>query len=64
MFSQYLGAIDGVVLYPVIALLLFFPIYVGIAVWAFRAKSGYINKMRSLPLIDDEFNKGDFNEID
>ncbi|MFA3782305.1 cbb3-type cytochrome c oxidase subunit 3 [Melioribacteraceae bacterium 4301-Me] len=50
MFNNYLTSIEGVSIYPVISLVLFFVIFSVIVIWALKLDKKYINKMESLPL--------------
>ncbi len=50
MFSNYLSTIDGVSIFPIISLLLFFGIFVGIIIWVIKLNKNYISKMENLPL--------------
>ncbi|MFH1196267.1 MAG: cbb3-type cytochrome c oxidase subunit 3 [bacterium] len=58
MISNYLSTIDGVSIFPVIALLLFFSLFVGLLIWTFRIDKSYLKEMQNLPLdIKDELIK-------
>jgi cytochrome c oxidase cbb3-type subunit IV len=50
MFSDNLGTIDGVSVFPIIGLILFFLIFIGVVIWAFKADKNYIKKMENIPL--------------
>ena len=50
MISEVLESIPGVGTFPVISLLLFFAVFVGVLVWVVRAKKPYLDKMENLPL--------------
>ena len=54
MFSNYLSSIDGIEIYPVISLLIFFTIFCGLIIWTIKADKNYLNKMRYLPLDNHE----------
>lgn len=65
MFSNNLTSIDGVYIYPVIALVIFFSLFVGILIWTVRIKQSYISEMENLPLDETETqlkNSGSDNE--
>jgi cbb3-type cytochrome oxidase subunit 3 len=47
--------IDGVQIYPMISLLIFFIFFVALFWWVFTAKKAYIQKASNIPL-EDEFN--------
>ncbi|MBL1212613.1 MAG: cbb3-type cytochrome c oxidase subunit 3 [Ignavibacteriae bacterium] len=53
MFSDNLETIDGVSIFPIIGLILFFLIFIGIVIWAFKADKKYIKKMENIPLEND-----------
>lgn len=44
---EHLAKVDT---YGVISILLFFTFFVGMLIWAFRLKKGYLNSMSALPL--------------
>ena len=50
MFSNYLSSIDGVSIYPIVSLLLFFAIFMSVVIWVFKMKKSYLDKMGNLPL--------------
>ncbi|MFZ0491523.1 MAG: CcoQ/FixQ family Cbb3-type cytochrome c oxidase assembly chaperone [Salegentibacter sp.] len=45
-----LESIDGVSIYPIISLLIFFIFFAGLFWWVFTAKKNYINEVSQLPL--------------
>ena len=49
MFSDNLGTIEGVSVFPIIGLILFFLIFIGVVIWAFKADKNYIKKMENIP---------------
>ncbi len=50
MFSNYLKTIEGIGVYPLFSLLVFFIFFVVIIVWLFKVDKKYIEKMSNLPL--------------
>lgn len=54
MFSNYLSSIKDIEIFPIIALILFFGIFVGLIIWVFKMDKNYINKMRNLPLEEND----------
>lgn len=55
MFKHYFEQIDGIEVFPLIALFIFVMFFVLLLVWVFKVKKGYINTMSNLPLeVDDE----------
>ncbi len=53
MYKDVLRAIEGISIYPLIALLFFFTFFVGVLVWAIRLRHDYIEEMGHLPLDHD-----------
>jgi hypothetical protein len=53
MLSSYLSKIDGVEIYPVITLLIFFGVFLSIIVWTFKRDKEYLLKMSRLPIEPD-----------
>jgi cbb3-type cytochrome oxidase subunit 3 len=52
--KQYLETIEGIELYPIISLLIFFSFFVILFWWVFSAKKEYIDQMSNFPLIEDQ----------
>ena len=50
MFSNYIKDIEGVGIYPIISLLVFFIFFVGMLIWMLRIDKNYVKKMEQLPL--------------
>jgi hypothetical protein len=64
MISNYLSSIDGVSIYPVISLILFFSFFVFMIIKVVKMDKGYIKKMGRLPLgTYNENNSETENEI-
>lgn len=51
-FVHYLERVTGVTIYPLISLMMFFILFVLLAVWAYKAKDGYVQMMKKIPLSD------------
>lgn len=49
MFSNLLNNIDGIYIYPVVSLLIFFPIFSLIVYRVITADKNYLAKMKNLP---------------
>ena len=65
MFSQILSSIDGVSIFPIIGLVLFFVMFSGILFWVLKKDKSYMDKLASIPLQDNneiEFNDESKNE--
>ncbi|MFN0122181.1 MAG: hypothetical protein ACKV2V_16935 [Blastocatellia bacterium] len=50
MYKNVLQAIEGVALYPVISLLIFFAFFTGLLVWVWRADRAWARRMAEMPL--------------
>lgn len=48
--------IDGVAIYPMISLLIFFIFFVVLFWWVFTAKKAHITEVSNIPLKDDTIN--------
>ena len=55
--KQNLENIDGVAVYPMISLLIFFLFFVGLFIWVFTAKKQHIAEVSNIPF--EESNKND-----
>lgn len=49
--------IDGVQIYPIISLLIFFSFFAGLFWWVFTAKKAHIEEVSNIPLVDDTINQ-------
>ncbi len=54
MFKEVLQSIEGIGIYPVISMIVFVLFFVIVIIWYFKADKKYLNKMRNLPLDNDE----------
>jgi len=50
--KQNLENIDGVSIYPIVSLLIFFLFFVALFLWVFTAKKEHINEVSNIPLDD------------
>lgn len=51
MIKEFLQTIPGVTAYPIISLVLFSTLFIGVVLWAFfRLDKKYVSKMEKLPL--------------
>ena len=48
--KNYMDSIDGIEIYPIISLLIFFVFFLGLFWWVVTAKKDYVNKMSNIPL--------------
>ncbi len=60
MFQYLFDSIAGIEIFPIISLLLFFSLFLGIVFWAVRVDKDYLKKMEELPL-DVSKNNGEQN---
>ncbi len=54
MYQKILCDIDGIGLYGIISICIFFGFFTGMLVWAFALKKNYLNHMGDLPLNEGE----------
>ena len=50
MFSQNLSSIDGVSIFPIITLVLFFIIFSAVLFWVFKKDKSYMEVLANMPL--------------
>jgi len=62
MFNNYLQSIEGVGIYPIFSLLIFFGFFIVMLIWMFKADKEHLKKMSELPL-DSEENLTDKEKI-
>ena len=58
-----LERIRGVEIYPIISLLIFFTFFVIMTYFVFNLDKGYIDKMKNMPLEEDEDEQNDFSDL-
>jgi cbb3-type cytochrome oxidase subunit 3 len=46
----YMDSIDGIEIFPIISLVIFFTFFVGLFYWVFTAKKEYIKSVSNMPL--------------
>ena len=61
MFKYLFDSMAGVEIFPIISLILFFGLFIGIVIWAIRADKNYLKKMEELPLDVSNNNGGQDN---
>ena len=54
MYKNVLQAIDGIQLYPLISLIIFFSFFAVLLYWVFSLDKKTIHEMESMPLDNDE----------
>lgn len=55
-FMQYLSDIDGVSIYPIISLVIFFAFFVGLFVWVRRMDKSKVEELKNIPLEENKQN--------
>ncbi len=60
MFSQNLSSIDGVSIFPIISLVLFFVMFSGVLYWVLKKDKSYMESLAHMPL--QENNEIELNE--
>lgn len=53
MYSDMLQSIEGVTIFPLISLVLFFVFFVGMLIKVFRMDKSHLNEMSQMPLNQD-----------
>lgn len=61
-FSNYLSSIENVSIYPIITLVIFFAVFVGVLFWIFTRDKNYISELENIPLDNDNFKNNIENE--
>lgn len=56
MEKEVLRAMEGIDIYPVISLVLFFAFFVAVVIYVIKADSSHMNKMSKLPLENNNEN--------
>jgi cytochrome c oxidase cbb3-type subunit 3 len=59
MHKDILNSIYGVEIFPIIALIIFFIVFISIIIWVMKLDKSRIEKMSLLPLEDGSFEKID-----
>jgi hypothetical protein len=62
MIKNVLSEIGGIGLYGVVSICLFFAVFTGMTVWAWRMKKSEAQGLSALPLNDGETARGGTNE--
>lgn len=67
MISEHLSKIDGIAVYPIFSLILFFTLFAITIVWVLKLDKKYLTRMENLPLESNSENKNNSeikNEIE
>ncbi|MEP0862099.1 MAG: cbb3-type cytochrome c oxidase subunit 3 [Ignavibacterium sp.] len=65
MYKEILQSIEGVEIYPIISLIVFVLFFIVVTIRLIRMDKNYINKMKQLPLNNEDnkkINSGELNE--
>ncbi|MBS1493382.1 MAG: CcoQ/FixQ family Cbb3-type cytochrome c oxidase assembly chaperone [Bacteroidetes bacterium] len=49
MFDNILTSIEGIAIYPIFSLVIFFLFFLGLTVWVLKADKKYLEKMSEIP---------------
>lgn len=63
MYKNVLQSIEGIDIYAIISLMIFFLFFIGLAIWVLKVDKKYLRKMESLPL-DSQSEKNIIGELD
>ena len=61
-FSNYLTSIENVSIFPIITLVLFLAVFVGVVFWIFTRDKEYISELENIPLDNDNFKNNSENK--
>ncbi len=50
MYKNVLQSIEGVGIYPIISLLIFFGLFTAVLIWFFKADKNHLKRMADMPL--------------
>ncbi|MDN4164577.1 cytochrome C oxidase Cbb3 [Cytophagales bacterium LB-30] len=56
MFKHYFERIEGIEIYPLISLIIFFLFFLSLLVWVLRVDKSYIKTMKELPFAKNNEN--------
>lgn len=58
MYKNVLQAIEGIGIFPMISLLIFFSIFIAVIIWTYRVDKEHLRHMAELPLEPNRLPKG------
>ncbi len=61
IINQFIEYIDGISIYPIIALVIFLSIFVLTTIWTLSLKKGDVEKMKEIPFNENEITNQDIN---
>ncbi|QQS36842.1 MAG: cbb3-type cytochrome c oxidase subunit 3 [Ignavibacteriales bacterium] len=50
MYKNILVSIEGIDIFPIISMILFFVFFIGLIIWVLRIDKNYIKEMENIPL--------------
>lgn len=53
MFKHYFERIEGIEVWPIISLIIFFTFFVGLIFWVIKMDKKYVRKMENLPFEEE-----------
>lgn len=56
MFKHYFESIEGIEIYPLFSLIVFFLFFTALLIWVFKVNKDYLKKMEVIPLDASEEN--------
>ena len=59
MFKNILNSMEGISIYGIISICIFFSFFTGMLIWAFLLKKNYLHHMSEVPLNSGEKNSTD-----
>jgi hypothetical protein len=59
MEQKILSGVEGINIYGVVSISIFFGFFTGMLIWAFLRKQSYLTKMSALPLDGGEINSNE-----
>ena len=62
MFRNIFSHVEGITIYPIVAMILFFVIFVGVIIYTYNMKKTTIDYISNLPLENDELSKSKIGE--
>ena len=60
--SHYLGGIEGIEIYPIIAVIIFVAFFISLLFYLYHLDKGFVSEMGELPL-DDDMDLNENNKI-
>lgn len=54
MFSNYFTSIENVSVFPIIGLMVFLPIFIGIVIWVYKKDKPYMEKLANIPFQEND----------